>query len=175
MVQLPTPRLRRGPAISTAQPPSQHQVTAAYSTPSATPTVTLTAITGGTGGNSIATTTTGGDNTFAAADLTGGGTTTNDLLSSADAQAALTLINAAVATVASLRGNIGATVNRLQAASSIINNQTQNLTSAENDVTAADIPTTVANLSQYSILEQTGISALAQANQQDQLVLKLLQ
>ena len=151
------------------------QVTAAYSTPSATPTVTLTAITGGTGGNSIATTTTGGDNTFAATDLTGGGTTTNDLLSSADAQAALTLINAAVATVASLRGNIGATVNRLQAASSIINNQTQNLTSAENDVTAADIPTTVANLSQYSILEQTGISALAQANQQDQLVLKLLQ
>ena len=51
----------------------------------------------------------------------------------------------------------------------------QNLTAAENNVTAADIPTAVANLTQYSILEQTGISALAQANQQQQLVLKLLQ
>jgi len=39
----------------------------------------------------------------------------------------------------------------------------------------ADIPTAVANLTNYSILEQTGISALAQANQQQQLVLKLLQ
>jgi len=87
----------------------------------------------------------------------------------------LTLINTAVATVASLRGNIGATVNRLQSASAVITNQTQNLTSAENDVTAADIPSTVASLSQYSILEQTGVSALAQANQQQQLVLKLLQ
>ncbi|MGA8068753.1 MAG: flagellin, partial [Terriglobales bacterium] len=66
-------------------------------------------------------------------------------------------------------------VNRLQSASNVINNQTQNLTGAENNVTAADIPSAVANLSQLSILEQTGISALAQANQQSQLVLKLLQ
>ena len=77
--------------------------------------------------------------------------------------------------MAALRGAIGATVNRLQSASSVITNQVQNLTAAENDVTAADIPTAVANLTQYSILEQTGISALAQANQQQQLVLKLLQ
>ncbi len=137
--------------------------------------ILFTALTGGTGGNSIASTSTGGDNIFSGALFTGGGAATNDLLSSADATAALTLINNAVATVASLRGNIGATVNRLQAASSVITNQTQNLTSAENDVTAADIPTTVAKLSQFSILEQTGVSALAQANQQNQLVLKLLQ
>jgi flagellin len=108
--------------------------------------------------------------------LSGGAAgSTNDLLTQADAQAALTLINNSVSAVAALRGNIGSTVNRLQSASNVINNQTQNLTSAENDVTAADIPSTVANLSQYSILEQTGISALAQANQQQQLVLKLLQ
>jgi flagellin len=137
--------------------------------------ILFTALTGGTSGNSIVSTTTGGDNTFANALFTGGGAATNDLLSSADATAALTQIDAAVATVAALRGNIGATVNRLQSASNVINNQTQNLTSAENDVTAADIPTVVANLSQYSILEQTGVSALAQANQQQQLVLKLLQ
>ena len=143
--------------------------------------ILFTALAGGTGtlaagtGNFIASTSTGGDNTFSGALFSGGGSSTNDLLTSADATAALTQIDAAVATVAQLRGTIGATVNRLQSASSVINNQTQNLTSAENDVTAADIPTTVARLSQFSILEQTGISALAQANQQSQLVLKLLQ
>ena len=137
--------------------------------------IRFTALTGGTAGNTIASTSTGGDNIFSGALFTGGGTATNDLLTSADATAALTLINTAVAQVASLRGNIGATVNRLQAATSVITNQTQNLTSAENDVTAANIPSTVASLSQYSILEQTGVSALAQANQQQQLVLKLLQ
>lgn len=139
--------------------------------------VALTAITKGTAGNSIALATTGsGANTFSSSFLTGGTAgSINDLLTQSDAQSALTLIDGAVATVAALRGAIGATVNRLQSASSVINNQTQNLTSAENDVTAADIPTTVAHLTQFSILEQTGISALAQANQQQQLVLKLLQ
>ena len=131
-------------------------------------------------GNAIATSSTTlqtvNPNTFGGLELTGGTAgSVNDLLTQADAQSALTLINNAVATIAALRGNIGSTVNRLQSASSVINNQTQNLTSAENDVTAADIPTVVANLSSYSILEQTGISAIAQANQQQQLVLKLLQ
>jgi flagellin len=101
--------------------------------------------------------------------------TTSDLLTATDAQAALSSINAAVASVAGIRGAIGAGVNRLQSAVNVINNQVQNLTSAENNITAADIPTAVANLTKYSILEQTGISALAQANQQQQLVLKLLQ
>jgi flagellin len=139
--------------------------------------IALTATTKGTVGNSIALATTGsGANTFGNSFLTGGTTgSINDLLTQSDAQSALTLIDGAVATVAALRGAIGATVNRLQSASNVITNQTQNLTSAENDVTAADIPTAVANLTQYSILEQTGISALAQANQQQQLVLKLLQ
>ena len=69
----------------------------------------------------------------------------------------------------------GATINRLQTAGTVISNQVQNLTSAENGITAADIPSAVANMTKFSILEQTGISALAQANQQQQLVLKLLQ
>jgi len=98
-----------------------------------------------------------------------------DLNTQTDAQTALTLINAAITNVASVRGTLGASVNRLTAASNVINSQVQNLTSAENTITAADIPTVVANLTKYSILEQTGISALAQANQQQQLVLKLLQ
>jgi flagellin len=100
---------------------------------------------------------------------------TTDLSTQSDAQTALTLINAAISNVASVRGTLGAISNRLTAASAVINSQVQNLTSAENTITAADIPTVVANLTKYSILEQTGISALAQANQQQQLVLKLLQ
>jgi flagellin len=98
-----------------------------------------------------------------------------DLNTQTDAQTALIQINAAITNVASVRGTLGASVNRLTAASNVINSQVQNLTSAENTITAADIPTVVANLTKYSILEQTGISALAQANQQQQLVLKLLQ
>ena len=100
---------------------------------------------------------------------------TTDLSTATDAQTALILINKAISNVASVRGTLGASVNRLTAASNVINSQVQNLTSAENTITAADIPAAVANLTKYSILEQTGISALAQANQQQQLVLKLLQ
>jgi flagellin len=101
--------------------------------------------------------------------------TTTNLSTQSAAQSALTLINSAITNIASVRGTLGASVNRLTAASNVINSQVENLTSADNTITAADIPAVVANLTKYSILEQTGISALAQANQQQQLVLKLLQ
>ncbi len=138
--------------------------------------VVFTALVKGTTGNGIATAATGSSNTFAATSLSGGTAgSINDLSNIADATAALATINNAIQTVAGLRGTIGATVNRLQSAAGVINNQVQNLTGAEDGVRAADIPSTVATLAKYSILEQTGISALAQANQQQQLVLKLLQ
>jgi flagellin len=91
-----------------------------------------------------------------------------------DPEATLTLINAAINTVALDRGTVGAGINRLNAASNVLNNEVQNVTSAEDQITAADIPTVVANLSKFSILEQTGISALAQANTAQQQVLNLL-
>lgn len=91
-----------------------------------------------------------------------------------DPEATLNLINAAINTVALDRGTVGAGINRLNAASNVLNNEVQNVTSAEDQITAADIPTVVANLSKYSILEQTGISALAQANTAQQQVLNLL-
>lgn len=96
------------------------------------------------------------------------------LTTSQNAQTALSAINAAIQNVAAQRGGIGAGINRLQSASNVINSQVQNLTSAEDGIRAADIPSTVANLTKYSILEQTGIAALAQANQTQQLVLSLL-
>ncbi len=115
-------------------------------------------ITNGTGGNSV--------------NLDASGA---DITTQSNAQHTLTLISSAIANIASVRGTLGASVNRLTAASNVLNSQVQNLTSAENTITAADIPSAVAALTKYSILEQTGIAALAQANQQQQLVLKLLQ
>jgi len=103
------------------------------------------------------------------------GTTTLAGTDGSAAQTALTAINAAIATVAGDRGTIGASVNRLQDASAVINIQVQNLTAAENGILSADIPTVISNLSQQSVLEQTGEAALAQANSQEQSVLKLLQ
>jgi flagellin len=138
--------------------------------------VVFTALTKGVTGNGIATAATGTSNTFSSNSLLNGTAgSVNDLSNIADATAALNTINSAIASVAALRGTIGATVNRLQSAATVITNQVQNLTGAEDGVRAADIPSTVATLAKYSILEQTGISSLAQANQQQQLVLKLLQ
>jgi flagellin len=107
--------------------------------------------------------------------LTTADLSTDDLTSSANAQTALTDINSAITNVASKRGEVGATINQLQAASNVVSTQVQNLTSAENGIMAADIPSAVGDLSRLSILNQTGISALAQANSAQQVVLRLLQ
>src|SRR4029077_19597304 len=68
---------------------------------------------------------------LASSAITSGGTTTNlgtdDLTTAVKAQSALTDINSAIASVAGIRGSIGAGINRLQSAVNVINNQTQNL------------------------------------------------
>jgi flagellin len=98
----------------------------------------------------------------------------DNLLTETSSQTALTDINNAITTVASARGTVGAVINRLQAASSVMNNQVQDLTSAEDTITAADIAKDVADMNKYNILEQTGMAALSQANQSQQQVLTLL-
>ena len=90
-------------------------------------------------------------------------------------QAALTAIDTAIANVAALRGTLGASINRLQSATAVITNQVQNLSAAQDGIRGANIAEEVANLSKFQILNQTGISALSQANQSQQSVLKLLQ
>jgi flagellin len=99
---------------------------------------------------------------------------TGNLLTAAASTTELTSIFSATGSVAATRGTIGAGINQLQAASNVATNVIQNLTAAQEQIRAADIPTVVAQLSKYSILEQTGISALAQANTQQQQVLTLL-
>lgn len=95
--------------------------------------------------------------------------------STAQSAQALAAITSAISQVASLRGAEGAEVNTLTAVENVQTTQSTNTTSAENDVMATDYSSTTSNLSKFEILEQTGISALAQANSTEQLVTKLLQ
>ena len=88
--------------------------------------------------------------TFDSSNMNGISMANDNLQTAAAAQTALTDINNAIAQVAALRGNIGAGVNRLEAASNVISNQTQNLSSAQRRHSrSADITQTVANLTKY--------------------------
>jgi flagellin len=98
-----------------------------------------------------------------------------DLSSQTDAQTALTALNTAIADVAAQDGYIGAQINTLTAASSVISTLQTNIISAQNAAQATDYASAASNLSKYMILSQTGISALAQANSLQQEVTKLLQ
>jgi flagellin len=108
------------------------------------------------------------------------GTTTEDLSgdkldTATDAQTALNDVFTAVGDVAAERGYTGAQINTLNAVSSVESTEQENVTSAENSVTATDYASATSDLSKFEVLEQTGISALAQANQVQQEVLKLMQ
>jgi flagellin len=137
-------------------------------------TVTFTARVAGVGGNAVVSTTDDATFGFSNAGVLTGGAGSAGLTTAAAAQAALTTINSAIQSVAGTRGTLGAAINRLQSAVGVINNQSQNLTAAEDGIRAADIAQEVANLTKFSILNQTGISALAQANTTQQSVLSLL-
>lgn len=100
---------------------------------------------------------------------------TNTLTNAANAATALTAITHALNSVSANRGSIGAAVNQLTADTNVENTEVTNLTSAQNNVQNADIATTVAKMTQYNVLEQTGMAALSQSNQAQQAVLKLLQ
>jgi len=97
------------------------------------------------------------------------------LLSSSSATTALADVTNAINSVSAQRGVIGASVNRLNAASSNMSSQVTNLQSASNSIQNADIGKTVAAMTQYNILQSTGMAALQQSNQAQQAVLKLVQ
>ena len=98
-----------------------------------------------------------------------------DLTTAANAQSELANITAAISAIASERGTAGATINTLTAVSNVMSTESTNTLSAENDVTATDYGQATSDMSKYQILSQTGIAALAQANQSQQLITKLLQ
>jgi flagellin len=117
----------------------------------------------------------GGTATISYSDQAGVSLATTDLSSQAHAEGALTTLNAAIAAVSAQDGYIGAQINTLNAVSSVLSTQQQNVVAAQNAVQATDYASAASNMSKYQILSQTGISALAQANSMSQLVTKLLQ
>ena len=98
-----------------------------------------------------------------------------DLTSNANATLALKKITDAIGTVAAARGTIGANINTLTAVGNVMTTQSTNTLAAQNDVTATDYGQATSDMSKFQILSQTGIAALAQANQSQQLITKLLQ
>lgn len=95
--------------------------------------------------------------------------------STTGAQAAISTIDAALTQISTFQATLGATQNTFQAA--ITNTQTEstNLTASESQIVGADFAQETANLSKSQVLQQAGISVLAQANSLPQQVLKLLQ
>ncbi len=84
-------------------------------------------------------------------------------------------VEAAIDTVAGRRGSLGASMNRLENAVSVMQSQVQNLTAAESQIRDADFAAEIANLTKFQILSQVGVAAMAQANAVPQSILSLFQ
>jgi flagellin len=87
---------------------------------------------------------------------------------------ALDAVNAAVASLASTRGVLGAAESRLKVAISNLSISRENLSAAESRIRDVDVATEAAEMTRLNILQQAGASVLAQANQAPSLALSLL-
>jgi flagellin len=106
-----------------------------------------------------------------AADL---GITVTTFTTAAQAQAVLTMVEQAVINLGSAQNTIGTLQNRLQFAINLAQSQVVNTQAAESRIRDANIAEEAANMTRYNILSQSGVAALAQANQQSASVLALL-
>jgi flagellin len=91
------------------------------------------------------------------------------------AQDALAVVDAALQFIDATRGDLGAVQNRLLSTISNLQNVAENVTAARSRIQDADFAAETANLTRASILQQAGISVLAQANALPQQTLALLQ
>ena len=87
----------------------------------------------------------------------------------------LSQIDAAITAVSTQAATLGAVQNRLQYTSDSISTTEQNLSASNSQIKDVDMASEMTNLTQQQILEQAGTAMLSQANQQPQMVLKLLQ
>jgi flagellin len=92
-----------------------------------------------------------------------------------DFQTAIGSIAAAVATLGSVQGTVGAGINQVNFAVGLAQSQVTNYAADESGIRDADMATEASNLSKSQVLVQSSIAAMAQANQIPQAVLKLLQ
>jgi flagellin len=92
-----------------------------------------------------------------------------------EANNALVTIDSAIDQVTGLRAQLGALQNRFENVVEVISVHRENLEAARSRIRDADFAAETANLTRAQILQQAGISSLAQANSAPQSVLSLLQ
>ncbi len=100
---------------------------------------------------------------------------TVDIGSVSGAQTAVQIIDSALKTVSSIRGDLGAIQTRFESTISNLQGVAENLSAARSRIQDADFAAETAQLAKAQILQQAGISILAQANVSQQSVLALLQ
>jgi len=91
-----------------------------------------------------------------------------------NASAMISAVDSAVNTVSGTRASIGAMQNRFASATNYLSVAAENTAAANSRVADADIASSMSELVRAQILQQAGISVLAQANQSPALVLQLL-
>ena len=109
-----------------------------------------------------------------AADATDLGVNALSVATAAGAATAVSTIATAISTLGDAQATVGTLQNRLQFAMNLAQAQIVNTKAAESRIRDANIAEESANLTRYSILTQSGIAALAQANQSTGAVLALL-
>ncbi|SHJ30242.1 flagellin N-terminal helical domain-containing protein [Parasporobacterium paucivorans] len=110
-----------------------------------------------------------------AMDATGLGINAINISTQAGAQDAIEDIKAAINTVSSTRGDLGATQNRLEHTINNLSVTSENMSSAESRIRDVDMAKEMMEFTKNNILSQASQSMLAQANQLPQGVLQLLQ
>ncbi|HHJ13524.1 MAG TPA: flagellin FliC [Gammaproteobacteria bacterium] len=101
--------------------------------------------------------------------------TGTDVTTSANAQGAIDLIDTALDTVNSERSTYGAAQSRIEISVRSLEITRENTAAARGRIVDADFAAETANLTRSQILQQAGVSMLAQANTLPQVALALLQ
>ncbi len=91
------------------------------------------------------------------------------------ANGAITTIDSAIGKVDTERGKLGAVMNRLESTIANLSNVSENISASRSRIIDADIAQETSAMTKNNILQQAGVSVLAQANQTPQLALSLLQ
>jgi flagellin len=104
----------------------------------------------------------------------GSGSGVATVSTAAAAQSSLALIDAAISEVASLRASFGTVQNRLESTIRSLAVAQENTTAAESRIRDVDFASETAELTRNQVLQQAGISVLAQANVSTQSALSLL-
>ena len=99
---------------------------------------------------------------------------TIDVTTRAGANLAIDIADVALDQVSSIRAELGAVQNRLESTVNNLNATSENLSAARSRILDADFAHETAQFSRNQIIQQAGISVLAQANQQPQVALSLL-